>query len=64
MFVPYQISALPVDCCWRGPALGRTWAPLVEMSILYKGSESRRMDAIVDSASQVTIFEATIGERL
>ena len=53
-----------MDSCWRGQAQGRTWAPLVEMSILYQGSESRRMDAVVDSGAQVTIFEATIGERL
>lgn len=64
MFQPYTPGVLPLDCSWRGRSQGLTWEPRLDVSILYKGFESNRVRALVDSGSVLTIFDASLGERL
>ncbi len=64
MFQPYTSGVLPLDCSWRGPSNGLTWEPRLDVSLAYKGFESNRIRALVDSGSVATIFDASVGERL
>lgn len=64
MFNPYLTSAAPLDCSWRVHTDGITWVPVIAASIIYRGYESRVVDAMVDSGSQFTLFEGTIGARV
>ncbi|MBM3752414.1 MAG: hypothetical protein FJW38_00350 [Acidobacteria bacterium] len=64
MFNPYLTSPAPLDSLWRVHTDGITWVPVIAASIIHRGYESRVVDAIVDSGSQFTLFEGTIGTRV
>ena len=64
MFQPYTSGVLPLGCLWRGASNGLTWEPRLDVSIAYRGFESNRIRALVDSGSVITIFDSSVGERL
>ena len=53
-----------MDCCWRGRYDGRTWQPLVDVIVQNGAYESRRIRALLDSGSAITLFDASICDSL
>ncbi len=64
MFHSYTSGDLPFDCCWRGRYGGRTWQPLVDVIVRNGSYESRRIRALLDSGSAITLFDTSICESL
>lgn len=64
MFIPYLTDTLTRATPWRTQNSGERWAPIVPTSILYREFESRVFGAMVDSGAEVTLFQASLGERL
>ena len=53
-----------MDCCWRGRYEGRTWQPLVDVIVRNGAYESRRIRALLDSGSAITLFDTSICDSL
>jgi hypothetical protein len=64
VFQPYTSRAIDASYCWRSITDGQIWAPLLDVSIIYRGYESGGLKGVVDSGATVTVIEASIGERL
>ena len=64
MFQPYATRAIDASYCWRGITDGQIWAPLLDISVIYRGYASGVLKGVVDSGATVTVIEASIGERL
>jgi len=62
VFQPYSTQALSLRHSWRKIAGGETWAPLIDMTILYRGYESSVLRGVVDSGCTITIINASFGE--
>jgi hypothetical protein len=64
LFHSYAVGDLPLDCCWRGRYDGRTWQPLVDVTVRNGAYESRRIRGLLDSGSAITLFDTSICDSL
>lgn len=64
MFEAYSIGEIPRDRCWRARSNGQTWEPFLPVVLTHAGFVSARLHALVDSGSEVTLFQGYIGEQI
>jgi hypothetical protein len=64
LFDPASIGEIPLDRCWRPRSNGKTWEPVLAVEISNAGFTSKRLRGVVDSGSEVTLFQGHIGDQI
>lgn len=64
MFEYYVVGEIPRDRCWGPRSNGKTWEPILSVELSHAGYTSKRLRGIVDSGSEVTLFQGHIGDQI